>query len=164
MTMPVPSQISTAAHAYRQNAALLNKSFDGLTAEEWLAARNRPQTPSFGFWVTWSGRAPWRSSFSARRGSGPGLSLFARGAKLPEPSQYPLAGRDDAWLAGGLRQLDAGDGGCNRRSAVRSGSGKVAQFRREGRRHGRFLAFHEAYHVGQAAYLRCWMGHDQIIG
>jgi len=23
-----------------------------------------------------------------------------------------------------------------------------------------FLAFHETYHVGQLAYLRCWLGHE----
>jgi uncharacterized damage-inducible protein DinB len=23
-----------------------------------------------------------------------------------------------------------------------------------------FLAFHETYHVGQIAYLRCWLGHE----
>jgi hypothetical protein len=27
-----------------------------------------------------------------------------------------------------------------------------------------FLAFHEAYHVGQAAYLRRWLGHDGPVG
>jgi hypothetical protein len=27
-----------------------------------------------------------------------------------------------------------------------------------------FLAFHETYHVGQAAYLRCWLGHPGVMG
>jgi len=27
-----------------------------------------------------------------------------------------------------------------------------------------FLAIHETYHVGQAAYLSCWMGHKGIMG
>ena len=27
-----------------------------------------------------------------------------------------------------------------------------------------FLAFHETYHVGQAAYLRCWLGHKGVMG
>jgi uncharacterized damage-inducible protein DinB len=27
-----------------------------------------------------------------------------------------------------------------------------------------FLAYHEAYHGGQAAYLRRWLGHDGIAG
>jgi hypothetical protein len=27
-----------------------------------------------------------------------------------------------------------------------------------------FLAFHETYHVGQAAYVRSWLGHSGIMG
>jgi len=27
-----------------------------------------------------------------------------------------------------------------------------------------FLAFHETYHVGQAAYLRTWLGHEGVAG
>lgn len=27
-----------------------------------------------------------------------------------------------------------------------------------------FLAIHETYHVGQAAYLRCWLGHKGLMG
>ena len=27
-----------------------------------------------------------------------------------------------------------------------------------------FLANHETYHLGQVAYLRCWMGHTGIAG
>ena len=27
-----------------------------------------------------------------------------------------------------------------------------------------FLAYHEAYHVGQVAYLRKWLGHGQLVG
>jgi uncharacterized damage-inducible protein DinB len=27
-----------------------------------------------------------------------------------------------------------------------------------------FLAYHETYHVGQAAYLSRWLGHAQIMG
>ena len=26
------------------------------------------------------------------------------------------------------------------------------------------LAFHETYHVGQTAYLRCWLGHTGPMG
>ncbi len=27
-----------------------------------------------------------------------------------------------------------------------------------------FLAMHETYHLGQASYLRCWMGHKGPMG
>jgi hypothetical protein len=26
------------------------------------------------------------------------------------------------------------------------------------------MAYHETYHVGQAAYLRCWLGHKGLMG
>ena len=57
--MPVPSQLSTAAHAYRQNAALLNKSFEGLTAEEWLTSPKPTSNPELWFFQAEDGIRYW---------------------------------------------------------------------------------------------------------
>jgi uncharacterized damage-inducible protein DinB len=27
-----------------------------------------------------------------------------------------------------------------------------------------FLAYHDTYHTGQVAYLRCWLGHSGVAG
>ncbi len=161
--MPVPS-LSTAAHAYRQNAALLNKSFEGLTAEEWLASPKSTSNPEL--WIL--GHVVWARSMALKLlGSPwerPWLSLFARGAKLPEPSQYPSP--EEMML--GWQEVCA-----NLTTALEGATDEVLSAPTpekspsfDGKVGGMvtFLAFHEAYHVGQAAYLRCWMGHSQIVG
>ena len=87
--MPVPSQIATAAHAYRQNGALLAKSFDGLTAEEWLSSPKQSLNPVL--WIV--GHVVWARAMALKLlgppWERPWLPLFARGAKLPEPAQFP---------------------------------------------------------------------------
>lgn len=162
--MPVSNQISTAAHAFRQNAALLSKSFEGLTAEEWLASPKPGSNPEL--WIL--GHVVWARSRALKLlGSPwerPWLSLFARGAKPPELSQYPSSEE----VLQGWQEVSA-----NLTAAIESATDDVLSAPApekspsfDGQVGGvvSFLAFHEAYHVGQAAYLRCWMGHSQVVG
>ncbi len=162
--MPVATQISTAAHAYRQNAALLNKTFDGLTDEEWLSSPKPSSNPVL--WIL--GHVVWARSMALKLlGSPwerPWLSLFARGAGILDPSQYPPAEemvRDWQEISASLTAVLEGatDEVLSAPAPEKSPSfdGKVGGM-------VTFLAFHEAYHVGQAAYLRCWMDRSQIVG
>jgi uncharacterized damage-inducible protein DinB len=94
----------------------------------------------------------------------PWLSLFARGAKLPAPSEFPSS--EEILL--GWQQVSA-----NLTAALESASDEVLSAPApekspsfDGKVSGMvvFLAFHEAYHVGQVSYLRRWLGHGQIVG
>ena len=162
--MPIDSRIDTAAHAYRQNSHLLAKSFDGLTTEELLACPNQTTNPAL--WIL--GHLGWARSMALKMlGSPwerPWLSLFARGAKLPAPSEFPSS--EEILL--GWQQVSA-----NLTAALESASDEVLSAPApekspsfDGKVSGMvvFLAFHEAYHVGQVSYLRRWLGHGQIVG
>jgi hypothetical protein len=95
--------------------------------------------------------------------SQPWLKEFARGAKcdvLPCPPPETLM---SAWnevsgvLAGALENASEEALGQPATSGPPSADGKVSGI-------VNFLAIHETYHVGQAAYLSCWMGHKGIMG
>jgi hypothetical protein len=162
--MPVPSQINVAAYAFRQNNALLAKSIDGLTAEEWLRSPKETSNPPL--WIV--GHLVWARSmalkFLGTKWERPWLPLFARGAKPPSTSECPsyeevLLGWQEVTTS-----LTAAMEGASDEVLAGAAPEKSPSF--DGKISGMvtFLAFHEAYHVGQAAYLRCWMGHSRIVG
>lgn len=162
--MPVPSQIHTAAHAFRQNGALLAKSIDGLTAEEWLTSPKETSNPPL--WIL--GHLVWARAMAVKLlGSTwerPWLPLFARGAKMPAVPECPsheevLLGWQDVTASLTAALEGASDEVLGAAAPEKSPSfdGKISGM-------VTFLAFHEAYHVGQAAYLRRWMGPGRIVG
>ena len=92
------------------------------------------------------------------------LPLFARGSKVVDPIEYPpadeivLAWKDvKASLCTAMEDVSEG-------ALSAPGPEKVPSF--DGKLSGlvSFFAFHETYHVGQACYLRRWLGHGQVIG
>lgn len=162
--MPVESRIGAAVQTFRQNANLLEKSFADLRREEWLrrpAERSNPVLWIVGH-VIWS-----RSRVLALLGeewTRPWLPLFARGATLSEDGQYPTPEEMmAAWQDVSLHlkaALDAAPGDAlaapvGEKSPSYDGTvgGMVT-----------FLAFDETFHVGQVAYLRCWLGYDGVMG
>jgi hypothetical protein len=162
--MPISSQIAIAAQDYQRNNALLKKGIDGLTAEEW---RLRPNDSSnHMLWIV--GHVVWTRSvllnFLGTSWTRPWLSLFARGAKLDEAAAYPTPEEAMlAWQETSELLTAAMEGAPDEvldkpspqgiPSADRKVSGVV-----------NFLAHHETYHIGQVAYLRCWLGHGGIAG
>ena len=159
--MPVPQQIANAAVSFQRNKSVLDKSCKDLTAEEWL------KCPSEGsnhlLWI--AGHIVWaRSSVLKVLGgpewSRPWLSLFARGKKRQEATLYPsaeevMAAFED--LSGHVTETleNASEDTLKSEAPPKSPPG-------DGTLGGviNFLAFHETYHVGQIAYLRCWLGHE----
>jgi DinB superfamily len=94
----------------------------------------------------------------------PWLGLFARGAKLDDSAAHPSPDTlMDAWrevsgvLAGALENASEDLLSQPSTQGPPSADGKVSGV-------VRFLAYHETYHVGQAAYLRCWLGHKGMMG
>jgi uncharacterized damage-inducible protein DinB len=162
--MPIASELATAAHIYRVNEALLPKSIAGLTPEE---LQRRPNSTSNSMlWIV--GHTVWARSMAIKLlGSSwdvPWLPLFARGEKPPEQSEYPQIDEmvlgwkaASANLTTALEQVPA-------EVLCAPAPEKSPSF--DGKNCGMvcFLAYHEAYHVGQAAYLRRWLGHEGVTG
>jgi uncharacterized damage-inducible protein DinB len=99
--------------------------------------------------------APW---------SRPWLPLFARGAKLLEPSEYPTTEEVLAAWSEVKASLSSAMEGATEEALAAPGPEKIPSL--DGKMSGLvgFLAFHETYHVGQAAYLRRYLGHGQVLG
>ena len=147
--MPIANEIANAALAFRQNEDLLIKSHTGLTDEEWL--RRPGQSSNHMLWITGHliavrgnllrilGRPAW---------SRPWLPLFARGAKLFEPSQYPSPEEIRlAWQEMSAALSDAFEKASPEVLSAPSPD-KLPSF--DGKISGAvaFLAYHETYHIG----------------
>lgn len=160
--MPVASSIAHGAATFRQNAQIFPKCHEGLTAEEW---QRRPGDLSNSvLWIV--GHVVWaRSRAIALLGgswSAPWLPLFERGVKRTDTAQYPSAEEVvQAWkdvsesLTAALE--NATEEALAAPAKPPSMDGKVSGM-------VNFLAYHETYHVGQAAYLRRWLGHEGPVG
>jgi uncharacterized damage-inducible protein DinB len=163
--LPIPASIAHAAEDYRFNGDFLANAVKGLSPEEWLKRPN--ESSNHIAWVV--GHVIWaRKGVLARLGrvwSAPWLGLFARGATLDETVAYPSAETlIDAWreVSGVLTEAleNASEEALAEPAkppSPPSPDGKVSGVIR-------FLAYHETYHVGQAAYLRSWLGHKGIMG
>ena len=162
--MPAENRIAIAVHTFRQNASLLEKNFGELDRQEWLRRPAEKSNPML--WIV--GHVIWgRSRVLALLGeewTRPWLPLFARGATLASDAQYPapdevMAGWRDVTaclttvLDAAPKETLAAPVGEKSPSYDGTVAGMIA-----------FLAFHETYHVGQVAYLRCWLGRDGILG
>jgi uncharacterized damage-inducible protein DinB len=94
--------------------------------------------------------------------SAPWESLFGRGAPLAERDQYPsvkeiLAAWDDV-----CRRVPEALQSATTETLSSAPPPDLPTF--DGKLGGviAFLGFHEAYHVGQVAYLRRWLGHGPL--
>ncbi len=160
--MPIPIQIAAAAQNFNQNASFLKQGIDGIPVEDWV--RRPAENSNHLLWIvghmTWArgallGRlgAPWATTW---------MPLYARGAKCVDSSDCPpprevMQGWDEsctrlntAFESVTEEALDAPNG---RPSLDGKVSGLV-----------NFLAFHETYHLGQAAYVRSLLGHPGVMG
>jgi uncharacterized damage-inducible protein DinB len=162
--MPVPAVIAAAAENYRFNSNFLTKMVGDLSPEEWL---RRPDGKCNHIaWIV--GHVTWtRKPLLGRLGtewSLPWLDSFARGAKCEDDAAYPSqAALLDGWReASGILEsaLDSVSPDVLAQPATNgppSADGKISGI-------VNFLAIHETYHVGQASYLRGWLGHKGLMG
>jgi uncharacterized damage-inducible protein DinB len=162
--MPVPGVIQGAAQSYRYNDKFLADCVNGLSAEEWHRRPSDCSNPMA--WIV--GHLLWaRKSLLGRLGaewSAPWLGLYGRCAKAGDGVQPPST--DDlmaAWtevsgiLKTALENVPEEALSEPASQGPPSADGKVSGI-------VNFLAYHETYHVGQAAYLRCWLGHKGVMG
>jgi uncharacterized damage-inducible protein DinB len=163
--MPVPAPISAAAAMFKQNGVFLPKSFEGMTTEEWNRRPN--ETSNSLLWevghITWArGRT---LHFLGVEWSKPWLNEFARGKSAADVSQYPSAEElVAAWNEGSAALTAALESVTP--EALSAPPPEKAPPSTDGTLGGviSFLAYHETYHVGQAAYISRWLGHAQIMG
>ena len=162
--MPVPTVIATAAENYRFNSDFLTKMVSDLAPEEWL--RRPDEKLNHIAWIV--GHVIWaRKAVLGRLGtewSQPWLSSFARGVKCNDVATFPSPDT----LMEGWREVSgvlatALDGASEEVLSQPSAQGPPSA---DGKISGvvDFLAIHETYHVGQASYLRSWMGHKGLMG
>lgn len=162
--MSVPAVIAAAAENYRFNSGFLEKTVADLSPEEWL---KRPtENMNHIAWIV--GHCVWgRKALLGRLESdwtAPWLDLFARGRKLEDATAYPSAETLlNAWresagvLAGTLATVSDRLLAQPVTQGPPSADGKLSGI-------VNFLAIHETYHIGQASYLRSWMGHKGLMG
>ena len=162
--MPVENRIAVATYTFRQNGNLLEKSFSDLESEEWLRRPAEGSNPVL--WIV--GHVIWsRSRVLALLGeewSRPWLPLFARGATLAGDAQYPPPQEIVAAWHDVTPHLTAALDAAPAEALAAPVGEKSPSY--DGTVGGMitFLAFHETYHVGQVGYLRCWLGHDGVVG
>jgi uncharacterized damage-inducible protein DinB len=162
--MPVPASIANAADNYRFNSRYLKQTVSDLAPEEWL--RRPDERLNHIAWIV-GHMALSRSRllhFMGAEWGQPELEIFGRGSKLLEDSAYPapdsllaawsesghaLAGAFQS-VAEDLLEQPAPEGSP-------SSNGKIGGI-------VHFMAIHETYHLGQASYLRCWLGHKGLMG
>ncbi len=159
--MPVANQIVNAAASFHQNRSVFDKSVKGLTPEEWL--RSPSDSSNHILWV--AGHITWARSMALRflgtpAWSRPWLTQFARGARRNSEAEYPTPDEVLSAFEEVTKSLDEGLNSAPEEMLEAPappnsppGNGKISGVIN-------FLAYHETYHVGQIAYLRCWLGHE----
>ena len=163
--MPVPAQITSAAAMFRHNEVLLPKAYEGVTGEEWNRRPN--ETSNSLLWEL--GHITWARGCTLYilgvEWSTPWLNEFGRGKSAADDSKYPP-----------VEELVAAWNECSAAltAALESASLELlsapspekAPPSTDGTLGGviSFLAYHETYHVGQAAYISRWLGHAPIMG
>jgi uncharacterized damage-inducible protein DinB len=163
--MPVAAQIVAAAAMFKQNDALLPKAFAGMTAEEWNRRPN--ETTNCMLWEV--GHMAWARErtlhFIGVDRSTPSLSEFARGKGCTDTSRYPSPEELTATWSEVSAALSA---------ALESATAEMlsapppekAPPSIDGTVGGivGFMAYHETYHFGQAAYISRWLSKPPVMG
>ena len=163
--MLVPPVIAAAAENYRFNSSFLKNTVSDLTPEEWL---KRPDEKlNHVAWIV--GHMAFSRSrmlhFMGVEWPQPALEpLFGRGSKLQPGSAYPSPeSLLSTWSEAG-HALAAAFENVSEELLVRPATEGPPSL--DGKISGivNFMAIHETYHLGQASYLRSWLGHKGLMG
>jgi hypothetical protein len=162
--MPVSPLVASAAYSFTTSTGMFNKSFEGLSGEEWV--RRPGDNSNHMLWM--AGHVIWaRAAVPGMLGqpwTQPWFPKFSRGSKLADAAEYPTpeeilkafaevstrlmtvleTATDEALSAPAPERIPSAD---------KTLAGTIL-----------FLAHHDAYHLGQAAYIRSWLGHGGLAG
>lgn len=162
--MSIPQVIENAAGNYRFNSDFLTKTVADLSPEEWL--RRPDEKLNHIAWIV-GHMAYCRGRlmhFIGTEWSQPLLESFGRGKPRMEDSAYPapqslLASWSESGraLATALEIVSEDLLAQTATQGPPSTNGKISGI-------VDFMAIHETYHLGQASYLRSWLGHKGLMG
>jgi uncharacterized damage-inducible protein DinB len=163
--MPVSPLLTVAAQNFNTNASFLKQGLAGINDEDWC---RRPNDHSNSIqWIV--GHVIWsRAMILARLGDKwtlPWMSLYARGAKCVDSPDAPTP----------KALVETWEESCTRLNAamekateelLNSPAPQPGPPSADGKLTGviNFMALHETYHVGQAAYIRSWLGKSGVMG
>ncbi|MGC2195258.1 MAG: DinB family protein [Terriglobales bacterium] len=158
------TDFATIASMFNTNAQAFEKATEGVPAEKWLV---RPGNDSNHLaWIT--GHVVVHRAIVAKilgfEWSAPWEKLFARGAQLVAPEQYPDAGeirrsfqevseKVASVLPGMSAEILRKPVPKEQPSLDGTVGGSIA-----------LLCLHETFHVGQMTYLRKWLGYGPAFG
>jgi len=163
---PATSAIANIAHQYALNSKLVLQCTADIQPDHWFA---QPcQESNHLMWVT--GHVLYTRSGVVMRllGGEPKVywkELFDRGVKLVEPGRYPRPEEiRDAWAEVAKKLATAFSSVSETALAQPAPQSNAPAF--DGTVGGliAFFALHEAYHLGQLAYLRKFLGYSQLVG
>ena len=162
--MPIDSSIAIAAQTFNQNDKFLKQNLEGLTDEEWVRCPDGCKNHLL--WIV--GHVTWaRGALLKRLGedwSKPWFPFYGRGAKPDESVSHPTPQEALlAWDESSERLKAALESASPELLATPVTKGPPSA---DGKESGvvNFLAYHETYHIGQASYLRSWLGHSGVMG
>lgn len=163
--MPLSARLTVASQNFRMNSSFLKAGLAGFSDEDWVKRPN--QTTNNMLWLV--GHMTWaRTMVMARLGDDwtmPWMNIYARGQKCVESREAPTV----------KVLMDAWDETCLRlNAAMESASEELLDMpapqpgppSADGKLSGtiNFMALHETYHLGQAAYIRSWLGKPALMG
>ena len=158
------SQIAPSVHQYGVSTSLFEMALEGLSKEELLKSVGDGSNPMI--WMV-GHLASTRSSLLNLLGREQEVSWagrFGRGTTISDAGEYPpleqmLAVWKDTTTALMARFEEISDRELSAESPRnfpvpdKTIRGAIS-----------FMAYHEAYHVGQMAYLRKWLGRGSLVG
>lgn len=163
--MPISPRLAVAAENFKMNSSFLKQGLGGLSDEDWRTRPNE-QTNNI-LWLV--GHLIWsRARVLARLGDKwtlPWMQLYARGEKCVDSPDCPSPKTMmEAWEESCIRLNSAMESATEElldTPATRPGPPSA-----DGKLSGtvNFMALHETYHVGQAAYIRSWLGKPSTMG
>jgi uncharacterized damage-inducible protein DinB len=162
--MPVPAVIATAAENYNFNSKSLEQAVSDLSPEEWLKRPDEKLNHMawiMGHMAYCRGRI---LHFIGVEWEQPALEIFGRGKKLLEDSAYPSPeSMLSSWSESGHALAAAFENVSDDLLAQPATQGPPSL---DGKISGMvsFMAIHETCHLGQASYLRVWLGHKGLMG
>ncbi|MGA3080207.1 MAG: DinB family protein [Terracidiphilus sp.] len=162
--MPVSSSIANAAVSFKLNADFLKKNLEGLADEEWV--RRPTDSINHILWIV-GHLCCVRSYLLKQLGedwSKPWLALYGRGKKpddtvpAPTPQEAMLAWNESCErLSAAMESVSAETLATPSTNGPPSPDGMLSGV-------VNFLSYHETYHLGQASYIRAWLGHAGVMG
>jgi uncharacterized damage-inducible protein DinB len=162
--MPIPAIVAATAENYRFNSRYLKQTVSDLTPEEWL---KRPDEKLnhiawiVGHLALSRGRL---LHFMGVEWAPPELEMFDRGKKRLEDAAYPSPDSLlNTWSESGHALATAFQAITEDQLMHPAPQGPPSL---DGKVSGilTFMAIHETSHVGQASYLRLWLGHKGLMG